>query len=555
MADLFDGLDRLSDDDLRRQIAMLRKVTLYNAAMETGTRAVNRLISSAGNFLSALRGEENVDESELINVKIRKMHDLIEEAVRELSAEGRRGLLHIMRSELALKAAGNSEMDTLPDDEKIWCQVVRMAAGAYGLNLRQPVSLLADGVAEQYKKHMLRVLHSRLVKEKEEERKLTDGACALALRVTDIEQIRELNRELQLPWFNPRSIMEAVRADQTARTLEKLTTVIGFDAFDPEKCVIQTVGDAIKTLIIPERILFASLIWTCQRVLGKKYSISKDLLPSFVNDGRSNGVNEVDVRFMEMLRKTGELENGMNSILSEIAKVHTRQVECENDYRQVIKERELAVAEKRDMEKLSLEAGEAGKQAKRNLDEYESRHPVKDGGDVEYRQRKSQYEQAAAGIRSARYKVERAQKQLERLEKRIGEIRRRASDYDRQAMLLGNRLFENSQEYNQIVFMVDNEALYRSIHLQAQWEKMFSELSFDKNVFENMVKSFSTIQINNLEMAMWELNSAKNPESYAHEHSRNEGEEAVEYCLVAAGKYARICYKDRTIRNITIKER
>lgn len=555
MADLFDGFEMLSDDALRFQIAMIRNVTLYNSAMETGTRVINKLISSAGSFLSSLRGEENANDNDLINVKIRRIHDLVEETERELNPEGRTGLLRIMRMELATKISNGSEPTDLPEDEKIWCQVVRMAAGAYGLDLRQPVALLADSVAEQYKQNMLKVLHSRLVKETEKERKLTDGACTLALRVIDIEQLRGLNQQLQLRQFNPKSIMEAVREDRSVRTLEKLITVIGFDAFDLEKCVIQAVNDAMKVLIIPERILFANLIWTCQRALGKKYSISKDLLPSFVNDGRSNGVNEVDLRYMEMIRKIVELEKNMNSILAEISRVHTRQVECENEYQQAVLERESTISEKNDAEEKYQEADDAGRQAKIVLDAYERNHPVKDTKDIEYRQLKNKYEQASATLRGAQYQLVRMVRQLEKCDKRIEDVKHRASEYDRQAMQLGNRLFESSQEYNQVIFTVDNETLYRSIHLEGKWKKMFPNLSFDKNVIENMVKLFSTIQLQNLEMAIWELNAAKNPECYAHEESREEKDESIVYCMVAAGKYAKISYKNKLITNIVIKER
>lgn len=554
MADFFEGLKKMSDDMLRLQIAMIRNVTLYNSAMETGTRAVNKLISTAGSFLSSLRGEERNEDSDLLNVKIRKVHDLIRQTVEELSKEGSASLMNIMRRELAQRIGNMPEGEKLPEDELIWCQTVRLAAGAYALDIRQPVTLLADSVAEQYRKHMLRVLHARLVKENETERNKTDAACTLALRVVDIGQLRGLNMELQLAQFNPKSIMGAVRADRSVRTLEKLINIIGFEAFDTEKCVIQCVNDAVKSLIGSERVLAAHLIYDCQRIMGKKYCISRDLLPSFVNDGRSNGVNEVDIRYIERIHKAGELEKNLTLILSDISKAHKKQAESETDLLRAAEEMEKAQQENEEAKWRSDEAQQEGSIARLVLNQYESQHPAKDNSDMEYRQIRSRYEKAAAEIRNTAYQLERAKKQLERCEKRYLDMEKRVNEYNKEALKLGDSLFECSKEYNETIFSVDNETLERSVQLRSKWKNFFKTLSFDINVFEIMVKLFSTSQINKLEVAVWELEQAKNPKNYCHEYEKSE-EASVLYCLVASGKYARICYTDKNIKNITIKER
>lgn len=554
MADLFDGIALLSDDELRFQIAILKNVTFYNSAMETGTRVVNRLISSAGNFLSSIRGEENVDESELVNVKIRRVHDLVEATRKELVTENRTSLQKILKRELEQKINGSISETEEMDAECLWCLGVRYAAGAYGLDSRQAVAVLADQIVDQYKKHMLRVLHTRLVKENETDRNLTDGAVTLALRVIEIEKLRELNRALQLPHFNPKNIMEAVRVDRTTNTLERLVDVIGIDAFDVEKCIAQTVNDAMKTLINPERILLSYLIWKCCRILGKKYAIGKDLLPSFMNDGRSSGVSEVDIHYMESLHKMEELEREMNSILNDISKIHSKQVDCENNKIQVEQEK-IDLQNEYEQAKVAFEvATQEGEELSRNLELYERSHPQKDNGDLEYRQLKGQYEQGATNLRNAKSRMDRLNRQYEQSKKRYEDALGRIEEMDRKAIALGNKLFENTQEYNQIIFVVDNETVYRAINIEARWKKFFKTLSFDTNLFENMVKSFQTAQIIQIETAVYELDQALKPENYCHEKMKDENM-SVMFCLTAAGKYAKIIYQDKNIKSITIKER
>lgn len=558
MANIFDGLEKLSDDDIRLQIAILKNVSLFNTVMETGSRAVNRFISAAGNFLSSLSGSDKNDESDLLNVKIVKVGDRIKQSFNELEKIGRKELDSVLKMELIEKCGMQiTEFTDEKSDEAVAVCVVRAAAAAYHLDINQSPSILADTIKEKYYTHMIRVLHIRLIKEDENTRKMTDGACTLVLRKINIERLRELNRELQLAQFNPVSIMAAARADRTPYTLEKIVSVMGFEAFDPIKCIINTVNDGMKSLIKADRLLLANLIWASVSAYGRKLSISRDMLPSFINNGRINGVNEFDIRFAEKLKLEKELERNIKDILSDISENNNRHVVLENELIQAGLEHDAALFEMEDAKKNSDESSDNGRKIKEKFDEYERLHPISDMSNVEYRKLKSEYEQAASRVRVSESRLQRAEKILKRHEKAVLEINEKIAACNRKAAEYGNKLYDCTKEYNDIVFDLDNEVNYRMMLLKKKWEQFFENINFDRNIFESVVKSFNTAELHMLEYSINDINQAYDTAAYAHKVNSNDDgtREYLVYSLVSSGKYAVISYNDKNIMNIYIKDR
>lgn len=557
MADIFDGIDKMSEDEIRNQIAILKNVNLMNSVLETGSRAMNRLISAAGTFLSAISGSDKMDDSEIINVKIVKVKDKVEQSFQELKGYDRELLYEALCNELIDKCGLMTQGEEKPSYEKIAVCTVREAAAIYGLDGKQPAAVLLDLVKERYYADLLTVLHRRLVCENESARQKTDGKCTLALRKVNIERLRELNKYLQLREFNPRSIMTAVRGDRTTKTLEKVLPVMGWEAFDLQGCIIGTVNEGMKTLIPAARTLLAATIWLAGNAYGRKFAINKDVLPGFVNDGRMSGVNEVDIRFMESVRKAGELEKTVKRRLADSAANNRRLVELENDLLQARLEQDAALL---DMQKIMGQkelADEEGKMARTHLDEYERANPTADNGKLEYRQLKSQYEQAAANIRNIQSRLERAQKTSSRKDIRVQELRLKIKDCEKRSVELGNQLFEITKEYNDIVFQTENEADYRASLIKIKWNNFFQELQFDTKAFENVIKLFRTSELTAIEMSLYELNIGRDTAAYAHETRRENGEITgfITYSLVSSGKYAAIYYREKYIERISIKDR
>ena len=50
MPNIFDGLNKISDDDIRLQIALFQSVTVGNAVKETSLKVVGKLVDFANMF-------------------------------------------------------------------------------------------------------------------------------------------------------------------------------------------------------------------------------------------------------------------------------------------------------------------------------------------------------------------------------------------------------------------------------------------------------------------------------------------------------------------------
>ena len=58
MAALFDGVKRMTDDELRMQIAFLRNITFANVAKETGNRVIGGIAGFANSITEAFSGKK-----------------------------------------------------------------------------------------------------------------------------------------------------------------------------------------------------------------------------------------------------------------------------------------------------------------------------------------------------------------------------------------------------------------------------------------------------------------------------------------------------------------
>jgi predicted nucleic acid-binding Zn-ribbon protein len=259
---------------------------------------------------------------------------------------------------------------------------------------------------------------------------------------------------------------------------------------------------------------------------------------------------------MESVRKSSELEQEMNRILSEISKSHGRQVELENELLQARLDYDESVFALETAKDQYDDAVHEGNLTRIALDDYEKAHPRADRTSVEYRQQKSRFETAAAKVRDAQYELERSRKKSDRLGKEVEDIRHKSSELDQKIIQLDDSLFEITEEYNEAIFFVDDETLYRSLKLEHHWKKFFSSLHFDKKLFEDVVKLFRTSELHALEFYVQELDAAADSEAFCHEKITGTDEtECIARCQVAAGKYAVIRYKGKTIKSITIKDR
>lgn len=558
MADIFDGLKELSDDDIRLLISMLRNVNLYNSVVETSSRAVNRLIGFAGSILSSFNPQSDSDDSEIINVKIRRVKDRIKETYASLAAYDRIWLDDELKKELSLKSGLITDIQSpYPSDEYISVKTVQQAASAYGIDIRQPACVLGDLVKEKYYERFLKVLHEKLVREDAQERNATDYACTMVLRKVPVERIRELASVLAIKEFNPKGIMNAVRRDRTTYTLDKVITAMGVEAFDPQSCIIRTVNDGYKSLISSDKMLLSNIIWTAQSAYGKKFTPASDLMPSFSTSGKSVGISELDARYMNGIKREDELERVIKKLLKNTSDNNKRIAEYEDALMQARIASDELLMDYEEKKRLSDEAQEKMKREKKHLEDYETIHPSAASDNIAYKSLKSDAQLAQNEARQAQYECDRTQKELERKKKREQDIRDRLNECEKKATEYGNLLYENSTEYNELVFFTENETKERSGRLKAGWKKVFTELDFDINIYDYMVKYFGSTELVLAELYLYELNNAFDTEAFSHDVITGEDGEnsCVAYCLVSAGKYAQINYKAKNILSITVKNR
>ena len=98
MVTVFDGFDKLSDDEILGQIAILRHVTFTNSLKERSQKAVRFLVEAASSIFST--GKEPVEEDAVQITNVRKMTS---DCFEELKGCNRKELETMLKQELIKK--------------------------------------------------------------------------------------------------------------------------------------------------------------------------------------------------------------------------------------------------------------------------------------------------------------------------------------------------------------------------------------------------------------------------------------------------------------------
>ena len=126
MPNIFDGISKLSDDDVRYQVAVLEECTLSNAFSQMGGTISNKAFSFLGSIRKVIDGKEiMVPEIVTIEDRIKSKYEALQELDREeLEIKIRKDLVEKINS------ASTLEMKN-PSDDRISVEIIELACKKY----------------------------------------------------------------------------------------------------------------------------------------------------------------------------------------------------------------------------------------------------------------------------------------------------------------------------------------------------------------------------------------------------------------------------------------
>ena len=542
MPNIFDGISKLSDTDLRNQIATLEEVTMTNVFGQMGSTISNKAASAFGFIRKSITGKET-------KVKpVVKIEDRINNKSIELRSLSRYQLEKRIREVLVKKVnSGSFEYLQDPSDDRLSIEVIELAVKNYKKDKIDPnltYAQKADVIRHRYDERMLSQMQEKLNNQTEEEKRQTEKAIQKELDAMSDERREELRKALKVEKLNGEMVRKtfASTAGVTA-TLIAMESA-GFTAYMALTSIMHTIFTMLLGVTLPfaaytgattllsvltgpvgiaiaggaellminknkNKIIYelaAQIVWLSVSTYGHKFTPNEEELPSWLPSmERDREIKEIK-ELQDMLHERDRLQEDLDKHKKELSDANNtiRKNEgsiqrLQNDYRA---SNEKLEAQKKENEKLKADHAAA----------------VSDLNKIKNDAQVSEEEKVRTQIRA------------NRLEREIKSKDREISDLYNWLQTDENKIEElkKENEESQITIQRNNEDIGRleeqlessknitdkkwtknAEDLKNRWVKFFKTLDFDSSVFKDVVKNFEYNEFTDIEMKLRELDDAK----------------------------------------------
>ncbi len=483
MAGLYEIFTRMTDDEIRMQIAFLKNITLANVAKETGNKVLGGFAGFANSITEAFSGKtpfsyQSKNVSDMVNDDYDRMavNDRI-----QLEYELKRLLLQKC---IELNPAVNKEGNV--SDDRLVFLVVNEAAKVYpSIEKYASCANKIEQIHIEYNKAFINSLHIYLQKQEADDVKRMDNQLQMRLNEVSMDTKRELQKALLPKEFSGRGIGRILRLEKGTKYLTRTVECLGIDCFDMVNVNIETAMAGVKGLKRISRLLFAEFIWKVTDTSLEKFTVDRAILPSYIQADMIMEHLEQEKKLRVLLSERIEAENRLNKSEKELEKIEV-QIQDNTD-RLELEQREYEEAQ---MNFMSLES---------KKDEYISgRH-----SDSET---KSYYNQ----VNEKKRMLDNSKNDWAKRQQKIKEL-----------INIKNRI-ESERNTARINFEVvksksDKQVEEKSQKLKSQWEAFFYKLSIDKDIIEKLVIEFTDAEIIKIEEFLKEMQDNGDMSAFAYE--------------------------------------
>lgn len=514
MADIFDELNQMTEDELRLQLALFENVTITNVVKETGYRMVGG-IRDLANALSEAFGSKNQ-----FVYDVRTVTDIVRDFQLELGMKSKEELrLQIEERVIQIvKDLSGERIDSALQKERINKIIVDEAAKAFSIEKYKTIGNKMDDIIIEYNNAFLNTMHNQLVKETAQQKAVTDRRIQDRMNAVSIETKRQLQEAVMPKEFNGVGIGKVIRSERGCRNLENVLMILGKEALNCEAAEVWTIYMAMKELKRPVRMQLARLIWFVGHKNGKKYAVSQDILPSYISADLKIEAMQKEKEFTMLMQQRNAIEEKLRKNNEYLDK----QLSMEEKIRERMGEGELHYGEL--LQKFS--------QLERKKEEYISGKRGEDESKKYYAQ-----------VNETKRNLDRVEQENQKLIKKINEQTERVLAAQKEKEKI-------EKEYETIEAVSQKQIEERKTKLQTEWKSYFYKFQFDTQIFDTIVTQYSLDERLNIESMLKELHDADNPENL---YDDVKDLYCICYAYIAQGKAVIIEYSANSIQKITRK--
>ncbi len=542
MPNIFDGISKLSDTDLRNQIATLEEVTMTNVFGQMGSTISNKAASAFGFIRKSITGKET-------KVKpVVKIEDRINNKSIELRSLSRYQLEKRIREVLVKKVnSGSFEYLQDPSDDRLSIEVIELAVKNYKKDKIDPnltYAQKADVIRHRYDERMLSQMQEKLNNQTEEEKRQTEKAIQKELDAMSDERREELRKALKVEKLNGEMVRKtfASTAGVTA-TLIAMESA-GFTAYMALTSIMHTIFTMLLGVTLPfaaytgattllsvltgpvgiaiaggaellminknkNKIIYelaAQIVWLSVSTYGHKFTPNEEELPSWLPSmERDREIKEIK-ELQDMLHERDRLQEDLDKHKKELSDANNtiRKNEgsiqrLQNDYRA---SNEKLEAQKKENEKLKADHAAAVS----DLNKIKNDAQVSEEEKVRTQIRANRLERE---IKSKDREISDLYDLLQNDEDKIDKLKKENDESQITIQRNNEDISRLEKELESSKNITDKKWTKNAEELKNRWVKFFKTLDFDPSVFKDVVKNFEYNEFTDIEMKLRELDDAK----------------------------------------------
>lgn len=502
MPNLFNDIDRLTTNDIRMELALIRNINLTNMAKETGNKMVGALARMASSLI------QTVSQNSSVDYEVVRMSDVIRKEYDELAGMTRDELKESLKSTLMQRFNSAVGTENVLSEERVSYLIVSEAARMYDIPRYASFANKIHNIGIYYNKDVLQALHEMIRKQSPEEAEEFDQRLQKRLDIISLDAKRDLSQRLFPKEFSGRGIARVLRLERHTQYLEIAVSIMGIECFDYISAYAYTAAVSLRGFNKISRSVYAQFIW---KIYGMT-EVSRDNLPSYANTVEAASIIAKENKFRKMLKNRIEADK-------EIEKLRG-QFEKNGQDKEKILEKLTSMQESYDNARLEFEKLEKDK------DVYMS-------GVRPEPETKKYYVQ----VNAVKRQIDTGKTELEATQKKYTELLAKGLELD--------KIIQQKEVYSQRLHQETNkELLEKTQEIKKKWNEFYTSIIFDDSVYGQAVLAFAREELLNIEGLLVEFMGLSDKSAF-------DNEAGVIYCNASEHTVVKIYHEGKTITSIS----
>lgn len=586
MANVFDGIRKMDDEELRYLIASLETVTITNIASEMGQKAKRGAVK----FANTIKGLFNSKQFSVPKVIPLEKRIMLRKA--ELDNIHREELNSKIKSILVEKVnAAGGKVSSYDSEDEISVNIIFTAAKNYKKEISENLTPAqkADAIRHRYNEKLMAQNREQLKNQTEEQREKTEQAIQNQINNMSEKEQKELKDALGVDNLTGSAVRKMLSTAAGTTVAMTVLDASGFGAYMALTTIMHAIFTTTLGITLPfaaytgatsflafitgpvgfialigvealminhnkDKLIYellSQIVWRSVESYGHRFTPREEELPSWLPDIERDAAIADSTVYMDLLRENEKLKEEHKKLKNNIFNDEDTILKNSSTIKllnQRIEEAEERTKEngieKKELEQKYLDANLKFQKIKDEMDDMHQEYENLSEED------KFRYELAKSDAEKSKVELEKKEKEIADLYQLIDDSMKESDE--KKALikslndevkslkdkntLLSNELDKTNQE-------VERKTDSKKKALESRWSTVYKRFVFDTGVIKYVVKNFLYSDLGNIEAVLMEMHQTDDPMALSGNRGKiHDGRAHIEFST-STGFPCRIFYR------------